>query len=424
MISGVYQSCLLTRESSLPPFRLMSDAAPRADFPRLDTCVACKSAAPGADGRSFHHAVPCGHIVCSRCLEAFRAGASGERTVAAAASSSSESKESPSVCALTGCKAIFQPNAKWPLAMCAERGARVGRSLTNAFADQGDVQGDGPTPALQDEHAGADERWEVCAAHKKAIEFVAPESREPELSLLCSDCLEQRGDRSGVKTAAEYLKDFTANDAKDSIQAAEMMDELTNLKSLPAPFTVRVGKWAAEETSRIRAWEEREVKAVRHAADACAAMVEEIRARWIEVGVSVLTQRVSLQVSLKEIELRLQELANSARVGSLQRLRAERTCLLNALREGGISLIPAQRFRAWAGLPALSRLSKEVSEREEVRERLHPTVTIEPCLRTLTMCKRRDMLIQPSNLAKDVPQLVGLRNARAEVGILSSQRRC
>ena len=117
-----------------------------------------------------------------------------------------------------------------------------------------------------------------------------------------------------------------------------------------------MANWGAEETARIRGWEEREVKHIQGVANETAQLVQEVCAHRIKVGASVLTQRMGLRASLEEFEQALADLPSdpAARLSKMQAVYAERKRLCELLAESTIDVPSAQEILRWAELPALA----------------------------------------------------------------------
>ena len=268
--------------------------------------------------------------------------------------------------------------------MCVGRAARLQRGLA-VFGDQGDS---GLGHAADEEGVSAAAAgWDLCSRHQQVVEFAREtESKLPQDSLvapladqlLCGSCVKELPPGVSVRPAETALQAARAAHAGQSAAATAEIAALADLKQSPESYANAVREWGAQETARIGAWEEREVKAVHAAAAETVQLVREVCEQRQAVGASLLAQRLGLRVTLEELESELAGLpwegglAQGAggegegqaadlrrRTATLLRLAGEREQLLGLLRRGGLRLAPASEVTAWATLPQLDALSPE-----------------------------------------------------------------
>lgn len=373
----------------------MSQAKPAQQGPPVFSfCVQCTKEIPYKSSRLARHAVPCGHVICGGCFD--RLG-SEER----------KEKLGSQQCSSTGCGQRFESLATWPIAMCTQRFGRIVNSRA-AGNPQGNV-GDIPVPDCDeceaDEATGKPHKasfrcdtcnkaycktvadfhrkmkstsshaltpikgapaaagsgpagdpavlkWSLCNEHKEDIRFAEVGT----MRLLCPSCLSGSKRHITVMSLDEAAQALQTSSAGLAPEATRWKQELKNLGVSLEEYRDKVDKWTSEEVSRIRLWEKRELQAVRMIADECASMVADVRTQRIDIGSSILPQRLGLSASLEEIEIELKALpaAQAERVAKLIELTEEQKQIVDMLASNKFRLIPTEAFLEWSKLPSLA----------------------------------------------------------------------
>lgn len=301
-------------------------------------CTQCNERVRPEASRDARHGLPCGHIVCGPCT----------------AKIGVEQKESPTeaVCRSAGCGRTFEHASEFFTAWCVQREARLAGALTDLLKDQGDrgCEGKALTEAVFDVAASARKddagSWGLCTKHSKEISALHAVT----LHALCGDCPER--DEDGVSEVSAAV----AGLAKTEGTLEQFAGQIDSCDLAPQDLRAGVDKWASDEAKRIKAWEEREVKAVHAVAAEALALVEETRARRLEVGASVLRQLLGLRTTISEL---VYELAHppAGKAASLQHalaLATEQRRLAALLSEGRLALPAPATVEAWAEPPTLA----------------------------------------------------------------------
>ena len=361
----------------------------------LAACSQCQQRIPSTEALRSRHAVPCGHVFCWDCAN---------RT-------ESEQKSGKVACRSAGCLRDLAPVASFPTATCTQREYRLLGKLDEVLADQGNVGdrppndaqslacvecepdpvtekphaathecqtcGNGayfcskmasvhpdmratrghvvvslPVPAAADAASGVTANsWSLCPAHKLPYKRVDAANTR----MMCTDCLASATGSVALQSLPEALLSLESKHAACVAEAARQKDILAEFTVPPDAYFEGVNKWCAHETTRIKAWELREVRHVQAVAARCTALVKEVCARRLEVGASLLAQRYGLRASLEELEhgLANRPADEAERLAKTLLLTAERQKLVELLAEGGISIPGSIGLKQWIVLPTL-----------------------------------------------------------------------
>ena len=316
----------------------MSDATdPRKGIFDLNVCSQCLQSFPRSTMREARHAVPCGHIFCKGCLVIVEA----------------EQKSGKSACRRQGCKSELAPVSEFAISWTASRAERIKAEHSAMFSDQGDVGDHAPGGS----DVQAEQAWKLCAEHKLPFQVVERATSRP----LCAECMVATMGNAPTQSFGDASAALEASSAATSAELARLKSKLAEPTFMPEEYCDGVTRWGAQETARIRAWEEREIKQVHLLANGCVAKVQEICARRIEVGASLFTQRAGLRVSLEELDRAMSDLPKdpAARLIKKQTVFADQLRLRELLSKRMISVPSARAVREWAELPVLSSLSEE-----------------------------------------------------------------
>ena len=369
----------------------MSDAkTPITDIFSIAICSQCMQQFSPSATRDARHAVPCGHVFCRDCVRKVEA----------------EQKSGNPVCRRVGCERPLAPVSEFGPSLITQRLERIRATHQHMFRDQGNV-GDREAPTCSacapDKDTGrahlATHRCETCEGKVYVCAKVA--SLHPTLNAtvghvvvplgtsapsgfeaegaparvlctqhklpvqafeastnhsMCPECLVAVKDKVSVHTIDEAIAALetahAATKAELLIQSSRLAEPIFNADQLRA----QTAKWGAEETARIRAWEQREVKHVQAVADECVGLVQGVCARRIEVGASLITQRSGLRASLEEFDQVLADLPSDpvTRLSKKRAVYAERQQLCELLADNKIAFPSARAVLEWAELPALS----------------------------------------------------------------------
>ena len=321
----------------------MSQAAPAGHtFFSISACSQCHKHIPQSGARDSRHALPCAHIFCGACV--------------AKVATEQKARKKPA-CLSAGCGKELAPAGEFVTAWCTQREGRVQSALSNLFADQGNA-GDAVVN-VDDEDEGESEREKKsapkarCSKHRQPITALDGASKKP----LCAKCIAAAGDTIKVTPLAEAIASEASKQPRAATAASkELVVLFDQFTFTPAAFRDGVAKWGAQETARIIAWEEQEVKAIQAVAAESTALVREVCARRLEVGGSILTQRYGLRATLEEIEYELSSLPinGAERLSRMKMLSAERERLTGLLSTRGITLADARAVSAWINAPDLA----------------------------------------------------------------------
>ena len=373
---------------------MSSAPAAKQQVPLFAVCVQCKKNVNDDRCRLARHAVPCGHVVCGDCFTTVVVG-----------------NLSTGICNSPGCEQDFESLDEWPMAMCTLRLSRISDNEAAVFGDQGNV-GDRPPakcedaecggsnsdaddvhipthrcgackktlcaeatarhkrrkasrthtlmpvesgpPASSDAKSGKGTRpWTLCEEHNE--KFIVAEVRTGRL--LCLSCVTTPRAPRTVEALESALSAAQAEAASHpGEEAAKQHARLLELKLDPAEYIAGVTKWANDETARIRELEDREIQTLRATADKLAGLVRETCARRLEVGLSVLTQRLGLAASLDEADQGLRHLPadETQRVAKTIELTAQRKHLLSLLSRDKFNFPSADVCSDWAKLPSVT----------------------------------------------------------------------
>ena len=375
----------------------MSQTQPPKKFSlNINVCTQCEQPIPRSDTLQTRHAVPCGHVICKACLQTL----------------ANEQKSSKPACRCRGCSAVLGPVCGFLTAFCAQREGRIAAKVKASFGKQGNVgdvhfscaecaddpdsgkphnathhcetcghgaymcaemaaahkrakktQGHVVTPLGEEAHqeakggggAGAESgpaTWSLCAEHAKEIVFVDAKTMRP----VCLQCMASAGETIAVKqlsVAVETLK----SSAKPLIDKAAMIERaLAEPKLDPEGFSKGIASWAAQETARILAWEGQAIEAVQNASRECRALVSQVADRRLEVGASLMTQRLSFRASFDEIKIELADSpqAESVRLSKLALLHSELQLLVDSIEHGKVKFPSAAVLTGYCKLPDLA----------------------------------------------------------------------
>ena len=377
---------------------------PDRDIFSFNVCSQCLEPFTCSASRDVRHAIPCGHVFCKACLDAVE----------------TEQRFGKSICRRAGCGRELDSAAEFPISWIPQRAERINAAHNEIFGDQGNV-GERPPPACSMcgpdtatgephlathrcktcgygvyfcAHAASlhpkleasighvvsalparsvssegkagenDARWSLCPEHNLRFDAAEASTHRP----MCAECLTEVEGKVAVQTLAEALAGL------HSAEAAAALAELTKQRNrfaeptfTPDELRDSVMRWGAEETARIRAWEEREVKHVQavaveseqllhSVANDTARLVHEVCERRIEVGASLITQRMGLRASLDEFDRARADLPRdpAAQLSKTRAVYAERKRLCELLARYEIAVPSARVLIEWAQLPALA----------------------------------------------------------------------
>lgn len=322
----------------------MSDGkAPSGDIFSINVCSQCLKPFTGSGMQDARHAVPCGHVICKACSGVVDA----------------EQKAGTSYCRSVGCGKRLSPSTEYGVASCAQRAERVKTELQAMFCDQGNA-GDAAGMAV------VGPELSVCAHHSLPFQGVEAATHRP----MCRECITATEGKASVQTFDEAMAALeTADAAAVSAELAKQKSKLSEPVFTADGLRTDLSMWGADQMALIRAWEEREVKHVQKVANDTVQLVQEVCARKIEVGASVLTQRMGLLASLEEFDNALSDLPSdpASRVGQIQSVYANRRQLLKLLAESKIAVPSAEIVLRWARLPMLpGAFDKKVGDTDGV----------------------------------------------------------
>ena len=343
------------------------------DIFKTDACSQCaRQFPPSPVSFDARHAVPCGHVLCGDCVHRVEA----------------EQKSGPSFCRRPGCgKELASANEFWA-AWCTARSGSMFETQRNVqersrptctecerdpvtgkqhlATHRCETCGDGAYfcteissvhPRLKASRGhimvALDPPRALCAQHQLPFEVVEASSQRP----MCAACVKAAGPDVAVQTFDKAIA------ALDTVEASANQATLaTFTRGLAEPtFTAPqlyayVTRWGVQEATRIRAWEEREVKSVQVAANETLQLVQAVCTRKLVEGASLIMQRVGLRASLEELDRVLTDLPSEP-LSRLKRKRAvyvERAKLCKLLASEKIAVPSAQGILRWAQLPSLS----------------------------------------------------------------------
>ena len=362
----------------------MSEAKASKDLFGIAVCSQCLQHFPKATAREARHAVPCGHVFCKDCLVKVE----------------TEQKTGKPACCRAGCERELAPVAEFAACWVAQRAERIRIKHQSFFPDQSNV-GDLPPPTCTEcdpdqphlathrcESCGdgvyfctaiatlhpkmkaskghvivalettaslkgtTEPAWNLCTQHMLPIQVVEASSKRP----LCAECLAGARGNVMVQTLAEAITALESAQAASSAETATQKTKLAEPTFTADEFRARMAKWSAEETARIRAWEEREVKHVHTVADEAVQLVQDVGAHRIEVGASLITQRMGLRASLEEFDHALSDLPSdpASQLNKKRAVYADRKQLCELLAGNKIAVSSAHDVIQWAELPVLS----------------------------------------------------------------------
>ena len=371
----------------------MSDAkVSNQDLFSFGVCSQCFHQIYRSATRDSRHAVPCGHVFCTDCLGKVE----------------TEQKSGKSFCRRQGCARELGPISTFGVSWCTQRAERLIAKHDDVFGDQGNVGdrsraesmavcsecgpdkatgkphlathrcetcGDGtyycdeiaavhpkmkasrdhvvvPLAAASPPDAKAEPAWNLCAEHKLPFQVVEASSQRP----MCAECLSAARGKVTVESLTDVISALQSANSATSAELDKQKTKLAELTLTTEELCVGVAKWGAEETARIKAWEEREVKHIQGVAAESVALVQEVCARRIEVGSSLITQHMGLRASLEELD---QALANlpadpATRLGKMRAVYTERKQLCDLLASNKIIIPSSRAIRKWAELPTLA----------------------------------------------------------------------
>ena len=365
----------------------MSDAkASSQDIFSIALCSQCLQEFTPSVSRDVFHAVPCGHVFCKDCMCRVEA----------------EQKSGKSLCRRAGCERELAHVSMFAVSWVAQRAERIKANRKKLFPGQGNV-GDLPPPVCTECDADpdtgkphlathrcdtcgdgvfycaevaslhprlkaskghtvvaiadalppkdAEPAWEICAEHKLPFRVVEASTHLP----LCSECLIAARGKAPFETFDEAIVALeTADAVATSAELARQKIKLTEPIFTADELRAKTTKWGAEETARIRAWEEREVKHVQEVANETVKRVQELCARKIEVGASLITQRMGLRASLEEFDQALADLPSdpAARLSKKRAVYTQRQRLCELLATSKIDVATAWAATEWAEPPS------------------------------------------------------------------------
>ena len=376
---------------------MRSAKVPIQDIFNFNVCSQCLLPFPPSVTRDVRHAVPCGHVFCKDCLGKVEA----------------EQKSGKSVCRRAGCERELAPVSEFAISWVPQRLDRIKVKRQHMFPPQGNV-GDrplptcsecGPDPDTGKSHlathqckdcgdavyccaelasvhpkmkatkghvmvalagpgasppeaaaaaaAAAEPVWNICAQHNLPFRAVEAATHRP----VCSECMFAARGMLPVETFDEAVAALeTPEAAATSAEVARQKAKLAEPTFTAYELRVKTAKWCADETARIRAWEEREVKHVHTVADDTVQLVEEVCLRKLEVGASLITQRTGLRATLEEFEHALADLPSdpAARLSKKRAVHMERKQLCDLLVGSKIAVPSTHEVLRWAGYPDLS----------------------------------------------------------------------
>ena len=378
----------------------MSDAkAPVQDIFDVNVCSQCLQPFLQSALRDARHAVPCAHVFCIDCLarvQAEQSSASGK-----------------SFCRRPGCSQVLANVSEFAVSWAPQRATRLRTELAALFQDQGDAGFPlaPPSPPSAGEAAGA---ANLCVQHKLPFHGAEVSTHR----LLCSECLSAARGMLPVETFEEAISALDSSNAAASVELAKQLCKLAEPTFTPDELRAKTVRWGADETARIKAWEEREVKHVQAVAGECVALVDEVCARRIEVGASILTQRAGLRASLQELDHALSDLPKDP-VAALSKKRvvyAERKRLCDLLSEGKIAVPWAWAAREWAELPALSsEFDQKAADNGGVVA--NAVLTAAKALLTKSLARTPDVSLSGNPRVFSAIELVGFRCVVTRFGL-------
>ena len=301
----------------------------------INVCSQCRRPFDRSVTRDSRHAVPCGHVLCKDCVGRVEA----------------EEKSGTSVCRQPGCGKKFGPSAEFAVAWCDKRVERIKAELEARFRDQGDA-GACPEASRTPAHEEAVPAPNLCEQHQLPFQAVEASTDRP----VCAECLTAVEGKAALQTIDEASAALEASSLAVSAQAAKQIAALAEPIFTPEGLCGFIAKWGSEETARIRAWEEREVKLVQAVAGEMVQHVQDACKRRIEVGASLITQRAGLRASLEELDQALADLPRDPAARLKRALAAHRERKqLCALLAGRKIVVPSQqKIFLWAEPQALS----------------------------------------------------------------------
>ena len=397
----------------------MSDAkASNQDVFSIAVCSQCQQPFPPSTTRDVRHAVPCGHVFCNDCLDRVE----------------TEQKSGKSICRRAGCECELALVSEFVPSWAAQRVERIKAKQQGMFPDQGNVGDRPPPtcsecepdPGTGERHlathrcetcgdgvylcaelvathpkfkalrshdrvatrskfkasgghvvvaleaapstgASNEPAWGNCLEHKLPFKAVEAATHRP----MCSECVVAARGKVAVETFDEAIAALESAEAASTSAALAMQKaKFAEPTFTPDELCARTAKWGAEETARVRGWEEREVKKLQSVADyanetvrrarAVASeivqVVQEVCARRLEVGASVFTQRMGLRATLEEFDQALADLPSdpAALLSKKRAVYAERKRLCDLLAGSTIAVPWAWAVIEWDKLPALS----------------------------------------------------------------------
>ena len=295
----------------------MSDAkAAGQDIFDFNVCSQCMQSFASSATRDVRHAVPCGHVFCRDCMGRVE----------------TEQKSGESFCRRAGCESKLARVSEFPPSRVAQRTERIKGEQQGMFPDQGNV-GDRPPPTCSecgsDPDTGkphpathrckdcgdtvyccaelaavhpkmkaskghvmiaiaapgafkgsAEPAWDLCAEHKLPFKGAEAVTHRP----ICSDCVFAARGMLPIETFDEAIAALESSGAAVTAELARQKAKLAEPTFTADELRERMAKWGAEETSRIRAWEEREVEHVQAVANETVQLVREVcarRIRWV-----------------------------------------------------------------------------------------------------------------------------------------------
>ena len=309
-------------------------AAPDCREPCLFDCTRCSKTIPRSETHLSRHALPCGHILCHSCTQAVAIEQKGQSVL----------------CGSPGCTSNLGPVREYATAWCTQRAGRISNQLGALFADQGDV-GSSVTEAGVSDSSNRTPSvdlppWGDCSEHKRPVmgaDTVA-------MRALCADCIDGQLFPPPF-TPAEKASEVLLAAAKELDAESEFQKQrLAETTLVLEEFLNSIDAWAEGESTRIRAWEERERAAVSQVARDCVAMVAEVRTRRVGVARSLLRQHVGLRASIEEAETELSDLPSddAARIGKLAALVSDRHKLLTQLSNRFFQTVHPAAASVWA----------------------------------------------------------------------------
>ena len=299
----------------------------------FNVCSQCLQPFAPSASRGARHAVPCGHVFCKDCLVKVEA----------------EQKDGKSVCRRAGCGRELASASEFAVSWAPHRAGRLKTKLEALLRDQGDV---GARNTAHEDPEEALAMPSLCVEHGLPFQAAESSTHRP----ICSKCLAGVEGKVTIETFGEAFAALDSSSAAVSAGLAKQRTKLAEATFTADELCAKTAKWAMEETERIRAWEEREVKHIHAVANETVLLVQEVCARRVEVGASVLTQRTGLRVSLEELDEVLADLPSdpAARLSEKRAVYAERERLCELLAGSKIAVPSTRAVLEWAELPTLS----------------------------------------------------------------------